>query len=671
MFKLENYASLPYRDDIQGLRAVGALTIMIFHIWMNKVSGGVDIFIVVSGYLITSVYIRNIERYGYKGILSFLINILRRVSASTILVVMATAMGVYFISPGFEQNTIFKEAIASLLHLENIQLIRKSTSYLDSANSPSPFQQFWALSAQVQMYFIMAFLLAPVVYRCIVKRDLKYLVLTYVVLLLLSFAYANYAVHVDASKAYFNPLARGWEFIAGGLVYLLSPNIKLNQSSSNILGLLGIALIFVAALLLPRGALYPAYPALLPVLAAIFILIAGQSVNSSSAKLLSLKPLVILGGFSFTIYLWHWPLLTFYKSYYFVESVGMLPGLLIMAAAIIMAFATYTWWETIFEKVPKDKYVLNLASAAVLSVLGVAVVIGLLKLSGIQLERDINIVLADYASKEYRPLTKAGAASHADLQIPMQELKVSKSILPEEYKLSECHQNNLSSKILLCTRVAGDQQSPKLLVVGSSHIVQWLPALKDIAAQHGFKLDVMTKMACPLGITEDLDATCKTWNTNILDEIVALAPDYVITMSTRTFWNGAEAVTDGLLSSLEYLYKNNIPVIGIRDNPRYSFDATSCALANHKDKGYNTACTMPRKGFYAIADPGSAFPHLISSIDMSEAYCSSDTCYAAYDDNLIYRDQDHLSVPYVYTLRGVLETRLLAVMQRLAYAGTQ
>ena len=664
MFKLGNYSSLQYRDDIQGLRAVGALTIMIFHIWMNKVSGGVDIFIVVSGYLITSVYIRNIERYGYKGIFSFLINILRRVTPSAILVVIVTALGVYFILPGREQDAILKEALASLLQVENIQLIRKATSYLDSANNPSPFQQFWALSVQVQMYFILAFILAPVVYISILKKDLKYLVVTYVVLLILSFAYASYAVQVDASQAYFNTLARGWEFIAGGLVYLLSPQLKIRKKSSDTLGLLGLALIFVAAILLPRNAPYPGYPALVPVLAAVFILLAGHSANSISAKILTFKPLVILGGFSFTIYLWHWPLLTFYKEYYFVERVGLLPGLLIMAAAIIIAFVTFKWWEKLFEKVPKDRYVLSLVSVASLSVVSVAIVIALLKLSDIQVAKGVKIVLADYASKEYRPMTLADEDGNPALYIPRRELLVSKSILPEEYKLSECHQNNLSSSILLCTRVEGNQGSAKLLVVGSSHIVQWLPALKDIASTQGFKLDVMTKMGCPLGITDDLDETCKEWNKSVLNKIVELAPDYVITMSTRTFTDGSESVTDGLLSSLEYLNSNKIPVIGIRDNPRFAFDATQCALANHQNKRYNQECVKSREGFYSVDDPAGPYAHLIRSIDMSDAYCSTDKCYAAFDDNLIYRDRDHLSVPYVYTLRNVLKSKLLSAMQQ-------
>ncbi len=664
MFNLDQYSSIPYRNDIQGLRAIGALTIMVFHIWMNKVSGGVDIFIVVSGYLLTAVYIKNIKKYDYKGIGVFLINIFKRIYIAAVLVIAVTVVAVIFIFPGSEHNTLLKEAIASMLQLENIQLIRKSTDYLGNQDSPSPFQQFWALSVQVQFYLIMALLLWPVFLLSVRRENLKPIVIVYTVLMVASFIYANYAVQVDSSKAYFNTFARLWEFLAGGLVYLFLPMLNFNKKNSDAMGLLGLLLIFVAAVFLPKNAPYPAYPALLPVLAAVLIIIAGHQGNSKSVHILSIKPLVIIGGFAFTLYLGHWPILVLYKKYYFIEQVGFIAGMVIILASITLAYATYIWWEKLFDNITKRRISYNMVTASGFVIAGLVVSVMALQISDNKLVTEIDKVLLKYKNKEYSELLFTNSEASAKIKIPYSELKVSRSILPQVYHNSQCHQDTVKSDATSCTRVDGDQDSVKLLVVGSSHIVQWLPALERIAQEKNFRLDVMTKNGCPLGITEDLSASCQQWNKNVIDKTALLNPDFIITNSTRTFPDQPEIVSPGLIATLESFKEQGIPVLGVRDNPRYHFEATDCAMKYYAGKAYHDKCSMPRDNAYPVTDPALQYKHLISSMDMSKAYCSVEKCYTAYDDNLIYRDKDHISVPYVRTLQKKLETKLMALMER-------
>ena len=664
MFKLDQYSSIAYRNDIQGLRAIGALTIMVFHIWMNKVSGGVDIFIVVSGYLLTSVYIRNINKHSYKGIAVFLINIFKRIYISAALVIAVTTVAVILVFPGSEHNTLIKEAIASMLQLENIQLIRKSTDYLGNQDSPSPFQQFWALSVQVQFYLIMALLLWPAFVYSVKRKDLKPVVTVYVLLMLASFTYANYAVRVDPSKAYFDTFARLWEFIAGGLVYLFLPMINFNKKNSDVMGLVGLALILVAAVFLPKNAPYPAYPALVPVLAAVMILIAGQQGNSKSVHILSLKPLVIIGGFAFTLYLGHWPILVFYKKYYFIEQVSFFAGIAIMAASIVLAYATYIWWEKIFENITKGRISYNMAMAAGFIIAGLLVSVMALRVSENKLAYGIDKVLLKYQDKEYNELLFSRDEDLADIKVSYNELKVSRSILPQVYQNSQCHQDPIKADATSCTRVEGSEDSLKLLVVGSSHIVQWLPVLEKIAREKNFQLDVMTKSGCPLGVTEDLSQSCQQWNKNVIEKAISLNPDFIITNSTRTFSDKPETVSPGLIATLKIFKEENIPVLGIRDNPRYSFEATECAMEHYAEKAYHDACSMPRDAAYAVTDPALQYSDLISSMDMSKAYCSLEKCYTAYHDNLIYRDKDHIGVPYVYTLQKKLQTKLVTLIEK-------
>jgi len=149
-----------YREDIQGIRAVGAILIMIYHIWLNKVSGGVDVFFVISGFLMTGILVKQYNEKGRILPVLFWAKIIKRLAPSAYLVLLATLIGSYFFYPVPLWPSLLSEVIASALHVENIQLIRKSVDYLAREVPPSPVQQFWALSIQIQFYIFLPFVIA-------------------------------------------------------------------------------------------------------------------------------------------------------------------------------------------------------------------------------------------------------------------------------------------------------------------------------------------------------------------------------------------------------------------------------------------------------------------------------------------------------------------------------
>lgn len=309
----DKYALNEYRDDIQGLRAVGAIIIMVFHIWFNKVSGGVDVFFVISGFLMTAIVLKAFFVYDIISPLPFWGGVIKRVAPSAYIVLGATLVVSYLISSPVIIQSLLSEIIASALHVENLQLIRLSVDYLATDRIPSPVQQFWALSIQIQFYLVFPFILIPLAYLSKKKATSAPLILGVGFVILSSFTYAVIAVQTNPAMSYFSPLSRIWEFFFGALAFLLVANAK-NIKYRNILGFLGLSLIIGGAIFIPRGAAFSGVVSLVPVVGAIFIIISGTSGGGLTNRILANKFLVFLGGISFTIYLWHWPILIFLKS---------------------------------------------------------------------------------------------------------------------------------------------------------------------------------------------------------------------------------------------------------------------------------------------------------------------------------------------------------------------
>lgn len=221
--------SLEFRNDIQALRAISALIIVICHIWLNKVSGGVDVFFVVSGFFMAATLIKLDNNKRYEIYFIFWRKVLTKIFPTTILIVLTTTLIAYLINYP-QRYEIIRSGLLSILNLENLNLILLQSNYLDNSTK-SVFQHFWALSIQLQFY-----LLYPLIFIFINQR--KILILSSITLI--SFAYSIYMVNSDPSAAYYHPLARLWEFTVGGLAFLLyKNNITIKQGYIAALSFLG------------------------------------------------------------------------------------------------------------------------------------------------------------------------------------------------------------------------------------------------------------------------------------------------------------------------------------------------------------------------------------------------------------------------------------------------
>ncbi len=651
-----------YRHDIQGIRAISALLIAVYHIWINKVSGGVDVFFVISGFLMTGVLIRQILQLDRIRPLIFWGNLIKRIAPGACTVLLFTLVAGYFIVPEPLWSQLIQETLFSALNLENLELMRRSVDYLARELPPSPVQQFWALSIQVQFYVLLppVLMLALWIGRKKGSVSRTPLLLSVGLVALASLLYSIVETAREPVSTYFNPAARVWEFFTGALLALLLPRIHLGRGLRNLFGLLGLATLLLFGLLAPQGSQFPGYIALIPVAAAVMLIVAGSGTEPSVAsRWLANRHLAGLGRISFGVYLWHWPLLAFALEYLGTSRLDAVQGLLIIALAIALAMATHRFIE---EPIRNHKY----AARRV----WVPYAIGLLLLSPVLAsaatwkyyirnvvadEQGSNAALA--GSEDFAPAEVQISADH----LSQAHLITAKMILPASYQ-GNCHQQITRSEVIHCSY--GDTSaSITVALIGGSHATQWLPALDRIGKAHGLKVLNITKKECPFGATEGSHPSCFEWNRQLIDTLAELRPQVVITNSTTTTHPKIrEYVPQAYLEQWQRLEQLGIPVIGIRDNPSLGFDPATC-VARHRDD--LLACSKPRSKLLAERDPSLEHQDKLDNlhlVDMSDFLCTAEQCLTVTHDFLMYRDGHHLNPRYVLALSGRLHVRLSQVM---------
>lgn len=213
-----------FRSEIEGLRIVAALLVAVYHIWFNRVSGGVDVFFVISGFLITASIISKIKKDNELSARKYFGSLLKRLLPGALTVIGITSLLSIFLLPSSILLKYIKEAFASLFYYQNLQLAYSSTDYLDKEQMKTPLEHFWAMSIQGQFYIVWFLIFIFVVY--ILKKaewvkPEKLITFIFVVLFILSLSFSIYQTAVNQPFAYFNPLARIWQFALGGLMFFI------------------------------------------------------------------------------------------------------------------------------------------------------------------------------------------------------------------------------------------------------------------------------------------------------------------------------------------------------------------------------------------------------------------------------------------------------------------
>lgn len=684
-------ARTSFRLDIQGLRALAVGAVLLYHANFPFLRGGfvgVDVFFVISGFLITGLLMREALNTGRINLWDFYAKRIRRIIPAATIVLSVTFVLTIWILPEIRWESVGSEIVASALYVVN-WVFAANTDYLNADVAASPLQHFWTLAVEEQFYIIWPLILIAILLVVQRRRHRAFSVVTGVrryagigvmFLLIPSLAWSVIYTEVSPAPAYFITTTRLWELAIGAAVAVFAVHAEqISDWCGFLLGWFGLAAIMCACVLYSESTSFPGIAALLPTLGAAAVIIGGMNgrANRGVGALLSLRPMRWVGDISYSLYLWHWPLIVV-GTYLLDGELRFRYGLLIVAFSVLPAWLSYRYIENPFRNWEKLKHNVraSLASGGVLMLVSVLLGSILFVAPGISAA-----VGPDFNSSE-RLLGAAALESNVQAGEPVDS--VVEGFVPSAIDAREdnpivyengCHAAAEEVQAQACT--FGDLSSDiALTLVGDSHAASWVPALIEISESNNWALTVYTKSACSFADAAMVKAggaeykECTAWNSNVLEKILEDKPDLVVTTNSaiRDIWDqggpltqkeSADRFAEGLHRTWTQLNDANIPTIAIRDTPQMGIDIPECVSGNPNKL---TECAVSR----TIAIEEQPKPELAAQgelpdtevIDMNDWICPLEYCSPIIGNVLVWRDAHHLTATYSLTLAGPLERSL-------------
>lgn len=657
-----------FKPEIQGLRSLAVLMVMTYHIWFGRVSGGVDVFLLVSAFLMTLQFVGRYYDGRPTALLKHWLHLFRRLIPAAVIVVAAVVAASVLFLPRTRWLDVIGQGWASLFYSENWLLQAQATDYNASNHGlASPFQHFWSLSIQGQVFILwpLIFVGAALTAR---RFRLKYrallcyiFALVFVVSLTRSMAFTA----ANQTEAYFDTPARLWEFALGSLVALALPSLRIPRSWRVWLGWLGLVAMLSCGFVLDVQASFPGSIALWPTLAAACVIVAGQTGSKFGAdRFLSTGPLVRLGDMSYALYLWHWPVLVISLAWTGRDSAGPLTGAVVIAVSLALAYLTTRFIEKPWRQWRWPELRRRRAVIAITAGLTVAAV----PLAGLQINLyfENQAVLAKAAQNNPgAPALLPGFVDQAEADavlLPAPEnLGKDWASLPHPCK-GTLEPQDSGLRDACFENGQTDPGARTVLVLGDSHAEQWLPAMTPVSKEKGWRLYAMLMGGCKPSTTDQhQNAECDSFNTKVTAEVKRNPPDAIVVVGTAaTPSSPGERLIPGLKSSLEAWKKLGIDVVLVRDNPRFGFNMADCVVTKGVDA---QECRPSRESLFAEASPfemlGEAAP-VVATIDMTDLICEPTDCPGAVGNMFVYLDDNHMSRTYTASMAPMFRERLLA-----------
>ncbi|HZZ97315.1 MAG TPA: acyltransferase family protein [Jatrophihabitantaceae bacterium] len=662
-----------FRPDIQGMRALAVLLVVIYHLYPSWLPGGfvgVDVFFVISGYLITAHLAAGYARTGRIRLLEFWGRRARRLLPAAALVLLATWIASRFILPTTRLPATAEQIRASALYFQNWVLVHTSTNYLTAEDAPTPVQHFWSLSIEEQFYLFwpLLFVLAAVVAWRWNRRAGRLLVIGLAAAIVIaSLAYSAHETATNPAAAYFVTTTRIWELGAGGLLALVQHRLSGIIARQGWLAWLGLALIIWSAFALSGASAFPGTIAVVPVGGAVLMLACGApTARWGPAWLTSLRPAVFVGDISYSLYLWHWPMIVLWK-YRSGNGIGLLDGPAILAAGILASWLTKRFVEDPIRLAPRIAKYPRRSLATALAVLVPVAVVALYSppapyhLKNLDARHPGGAVLAGDA---HNVLTAPVEPPIVDAATDMTDDTRCQATIPQTQPR---------------TCITGDTTSPRLRValVGDSVLGQWRGDLNRIASEQHWELITELHAECPwsatlmfMRSTSTAYPTCHTWGQLALhDMLTKYQPDLVITSSRAVLstpsHHKADAtankqIADGMVTYWRQLKAAGIGVVAIRDTPEPGANVPDClSTPGAKASDCAIAASKAIKPDTPLVQAAAQMNGEVDLIDMDDLICARE-CNPIVGNVEVYRDEHHLTLTYAETLLPYLRTRLLA-----------
>lgn len=678
------------RPEIQALRALAVLLVVVYHLSPGRLPGGyvgVDVFFVISGFLITSQLLREINRTGTISLSRFWARRVRRLLPASLLVLAAVALATVALLPDTTWRQYLTEVAASTVYLENWQLAANSVNYLAAEYGGSPVQHFWSLSVEEQFYVVFPLVLLAAVAatrRASPTARRRVLATALGAVTLLSLIVSVVWTRGIPVEAYFVTPTRMWEFGAGGLLAfagLRAPSGGWAVATS----WAGLVAIGGSSLTLTGDSPFPGWLAAVPTLGAIAIIAAGDP-NSrlSPTRLGGLRPVQYVGDVSYSVYLWHWPLIVIGGAV-LGHALGKWEKLWVVVLTMVLAAATKRWVEDpvrfrsrLVALKPRWTFVVTASAMA-------ALVVGCI---GAQAQLDARNAREAQRVLESTAGSCFGAAA-LDNQCP-DPFSLTGAMAPAFAKTDtnlvadptggwRCEVPRGEREIRRCTLGSATAPTRTLAMLGDSHAMHLMAPMREIAEREGWRVVTYFKSACSgtgavdviLTARPDDQGPCADWGAAAIAEIAANPEiDTVVTSNVASAYmqeNGSAPISPGRYADAwRTLLGADKNVLVVADVPHTLGQDVPDCLAQARDR--QGACDAPAASALppdAMADAARTFEDgRVRLLDLTDKFCVDGTCHAVIGGSIVYSDASHLTNTYAATLAPYIELALLELVPR-------
>jgi peptidoglycan/LPS O-acetylase OafA/YrhL len=665
-----------FRTDIEGMRAVAIVAVLLCHAGIPFLAGGyvgVDVFFVISGFLITRLLLGEVEKTGGISLVRFYARRAKRLlPLSAVLLASVGILSLLLLSP-LRAVEVSGDIISSALYTANWHFAAQSVDYFAQDIEPSPVLHLWSLAIEEQFYVVWPTLILAVTWfrrrRGASVRPALWMTLA--LILVGSLLLGIQLTDEQPASAYFSTFGRAWELALGGALALLG-TVRIPRPAAAAIGWAGLAAILYAAIAFDATTPFPGVAALVPTLGTAGLILAGSSVyaqkRGAPAGPLSLGPVRYVGQISYSWYLWHWPALVFAAVIWGPLSVAA--GIAAVLVSLVPTVATH---HLIEDPVRRSRVLARLPGRALAlgaACMAVAVAAGLML-------TDLQPTLTT------APLSQVkGAAALTEQRTPQQSAS---AVRPNPLKAREDRSQAFYDGCLVgiggtnsnrC--LYGDPHGQRTLILfGDSHALQYFAPLEKLAKANDWRLIVLTKAECSPGevkirsmVADREYSQCDAWRQQELRRIEMAGSRATVVISGDTAYsaygpNGeeltgsanADALEAGYVATLKRIHRAGLKTVVIRDLPASARDVPSCVS---EDLGNLESCAFSRVRNWdlefddraAKAVPGTQL------IDVTAEICPGELCRAVIGNALVYRDKTHLTATFARTLSPWIEKGL-------------
>ncbi|MBM3799410.1 MAG: acyltransferase [Actinobacteria bacterium] len=678
-----------YRSDIDGLRALAVLLVVAFHAGIRGVSGGyvgVDVFFVISGYLITRLMLDEHHQSNSIDLLAFWSRRIRRIVPALVTMLAVVAVAGAFVLLPWEQRDLLNSARNAVLSIANFHFHGPSGDYFSSDIEMQPLLHTWSLGVEEQFYFVW-----PIVLSLLMARGRRWAVTITPLVLLGSFLASVWSVSSSPSAAFYLPWFRVWELLIGVMLAIGASTMVIRRGRTAVASL-GIALIVIAAVSYDSATRFPGAAALLPTVGAALVISAGP--ESRVNQVLAIRPLRGIGLVSYSWYLLHWPALVLVRIATQTESVTR--DVFVAVATLPLAIAS--WWliesrfRTPRHRSTHDKKLVLAAGVATIIVVVIASTATMPRQLRAQPSDPVTSVVVETTTPAATDIDQTPATTPVEIDWSnhLGQLELSR-IVPD----LPCTDHVLPMPFdPTCRLVDGDSS---LVLVGDSHAASIAPVFVDAATRHGWGLVLASQPRCPVVPEARVlvcDATyddCTWWIRDVLNDIVNNANQVkavVVTARSGYYFPGHRLASDtmcsaglrtddrmatndeasaiwrsGLALLAATLADHDIPLVIVHDVPeleRWPSDCltrrspTYCSVERTAAESYGRAA---RQAEEAVADE---HPN-VSIVDPFTILCDEHHCSPTHHTTIVYRDDHHLTPAGSRLLRPIIDDALAAI----------